>query len=425
VLGAHERHTPAAARRDSALPKNRSEQVRDARELGPLLVSLCRRDAGERLSDSALRVLDDAATRERFIDLATAHGVLGLALATLQRVRPRVGTAGAELQERLRGCRRRAAAMELGRDRVLAVLRGAGITPVVLKGAGLATTVFREPAERGLGDIDLLLAEGEIDRAVSALGAHGYLVPGAEEVEAGYREHHFHVRVQRPDGIIVELHWKLTRPMEPFLIDPGSVLRGSVLVRAPVPMRVPRPEHALLHTVLEIVREFDRLTRIVDVDRIVSAAPAIDWRYLEETARKARLLPSLALALELSRDMLGTAVPDEVRRRIRPPAPVRLHLALLRPAASLLRQRAVTRPSWLTLFQLWLLSGERRTTLVRMARGDDTDPLDWIWRGDQSPDASPATTVHPLKRMTKLAVYQLGLYVRGVAGIPRSWSGVA
>ena len=405
------------------MPNSRADQVRDARELGPLLVSLCRRDAGERLTDSALRALDDTATRERFVAFAATHGVLGLALATLQRVRPRVGTAGAEFQERLRGCRRRAAAMELGRDRVLAVLRSAGITPVVLKGAGLATTVFREPAERDLGDIDLLLAENEIDRAVSALGGHGYQVPGAEEVEAGYREHHFHVRVQRPDGIIVELHWNLTRPIEPFLIDAASVLRESVAVRGPMAMRVPRPEHALLHTVLEIVREFDRLTRIVDVDRIVSAAPAIDWRYLEETARKARLLPSLALALELSRNMLGTAVPDEVRRRIRPPASVRLHLALLRPAASLLRQRALTRPSWLTLFQLWLLSGERRSTLARMVRGEDTDPLDWIWRGDHSPDASPTTSVHPLRRMTKLAVYQLGLYVRGVAGLPRSWSG--
>jgi hypothetical protein len=188
-------------------------------------------------------------------------------------------------------------------------------------------------------------------------------------------------------------------------------------------MRVPRPEHALLHTVLEVVRDFDRLTRIVDVDRIVSAAPALDWRYLETTARHARLLPSLALALELSRNMLGTDVPDEVRRRIRPPVAVRMHLALLRPAASLLRQRAVRRPSWLTLLQLWLLSGERRSTLGRMVRGEDTDPLDWIWRGDPSPDASPSRTVHPLKRMTKLAVYQLGLYVRGVAGIPRSWSG--
>ena len=52
--------------------------------------------------------------------------------------------------------------------------------------------------------------------------------------------------------------------------------------------------------------------------------------------------------------------------------------------------------------------------LGRMLRGEDSDPLDWIWRGDASPDAAPATSASPLRRMTKLAAYQLGLYVSGV-----------
>ena len=400
--------------------------ARAARELGPLLVALCRRDAGERLGDDALRVLDDEETRARFIDYATVHGVLGLALASLQRVGPHAGAAGAVFRERLRGCRRRAAAMELGRDRVLAVLRVAGLQPVALKGAALHTTVYREPAERDLGDIDLLLPRDQIDRAVAALERQGFFVPGTEEAEAGYREHHFHVRVQRPDGFIVELHWELTRVIEPFHLDPAAYLAESVQVPGAPQLRIPRPELALLHIVTEMLRDgLDRLTRLVDVDRIVAATPAMDWKYLEAAARDARLLPSLALALEMSRDMLGTSVPDEVRRRIRPPVGVRFHLALLRPAQSLLRQRSVTRPSWLTLLQLWLLSGERRSAaLARMFRGEDADPLDWLWRSIMTPDAPATAPVRPVVRMGKLAVYQLGLYARGVVGVPRSWSGV-
>ena len=406
------------------MPNNQPDPARAARELGPLLVSLCRRDASAHLSD-ALRALDDDETRERFLDYASAHGVLGLTLATLARIRPGDAAGDAVFKERLHGCRRRAAVMELGRDRVLAVLAAAGLHPVALKGAGLATTVYREPAERDLGDIDLLLADDEIDRGMTALGSHGYHVPGAEAVEAGYREHHFHVRVQRPDGIIVELHWGLTRAMEPFHLDAAEFLSGSVTVPGARRMRVPRAELALLHIVVECVRDgFNRLTRLVDVDRIVAAAPEMDWRYLEETARNARLLPSLALTLELSLDMLGTPLPDDVRRRIRPAAGVRFHLALLRPGSSMLRQRALTRPSWLVLLQLWLLSGETRAfALTRMLRGQDADPLDWIWRGDQSPDAPAPQGVHPVSRLGKLVAYQLGLYARSVAGIPRSWTG--
>jgi hypothetical protein len=408
-----------------SIANNQSGPARDARELGPLLVALCRRDASTRIADADLRILDDDETRTLFVDYALAHGVLGLVLATLQRVRPSVIAAHAELRERLHGCRRRAALMELGRDRVLAVLRAAGLEPVALKGAGLASAVYGEPAERDFGDVDLLLPPDEIDRAVTALGGHGYQVPGTEAAEAGYREHHFHVRVQRPDGFIVELHWKLTRVIEPFHLDAAAFLAESVTLPGARGVRVPRPEHALLHMVLESVRDgFDRLTRVVDVDRILAATPDIDWGYVEETARAWRLLPSLALALEMSRDMLGTPIPDDVRLRIRPPAAVRLHLALLAPGTSMLRQRSVRRPSWVTLLHLWLLSGESRTiALGRMFRGDDTDPLDWLWRGDDSPHAAPTTTVHPLRRLSKLALYQLGLYARGVTGLPRSWSG--
>ena len=408
------------------MPDDQPGSARAARELGPLLVALCRRDAGEHLGDDALGVLDDEEIRARFIDYANVHGVLGLALATLQRTRPHPGAAGAVFRERLHGCRRRAAAMELGRDRVLAVLRAAGLEPVALKGAALQTTVYREPAERDLGDIDLLLPRDQIDRAVAALERQGFLVPGTEEAEAGYREHHFHVRVQRPDGFIVELHWELTRVIEPFHLDPAAYLAESVQVPGAPQLRIPRPELALLHIVTEMLRDgLDRLTRLVDVDRIVAAAPAMDWKYLESAARDARLLPSLALALEMSRDMLGTQVPDEVRRRIRPPVGVRFHLALLRPAQSLLRQRSVTRPSWITLLQLWLLSGEPRTVAIaRMFRGEDADPLDWLWRSIMTPDAPATAPVRPVVRMGKLAVYQLGLYARGVVGVPRSWSGV-
>jgi Uncharacterised nucleotidyltransferase len=410
------------------MPNNRQVSTRAARDLGPLLVSMCRRDAGERLTEAALQVLDDAKTRERFIDYATRHGVLGLALATLQRVRPRNGVTGAVFRECLHGCRRRAAVLELERDRILAVLRSAALDPIILKGAGLATTVYDEPAERNFGDIDLLLAQEEIDNAVMTLGRQGFHFhsPGAEAAESGYREHHFHIRVERPDGDMVELHWGLTRAIEPFHLDAAAFMAESVTVPGAGRLRVPRPEHALLHIVVEIVRDgFNRLTRVVDVDRIVAAAPAMDWGYLEAAANAARLLPALALSLAVSRDMLGTPVPDEVCRRIRPTAWVRFHLALLRPGASLLRQGGVTRPTRVGLLQLWLLSDRSRlVALSRLFLGKDADPLDWLWEIRAS-GASPFVAARPVRRLGNMAVYQLALYATGVARIPRSWSGVA
>src|SRR4051812_24738301 len=107
------------------MPKNQSGPARAARELGPLLLSLCRRDGLGPASEADLRLLDDGETRARFLDYALAHGVLGLALGRLARLRG--GALAGTFRDRLHDCRRRAAVLELARDRVLAIVRAEGL----------------------------------------------------------------------------------------------------------------------------------------------------------------------------------------------------------------------------------------------------------------------------------------------------------
>lgn len=387
-----------------------------------LLLAACRRD-GALLAAAETKLLADERARERFMAFAMRHGVLGLALAALQRTRCFDGLpkdASERVRETLRGLRRRATILEMERDHVVDILRRRGMDAVVLKGAGLASTVYRETVERDFGDIDVLLPPHQIDAAVEALGPHGYRYPGSKTATEGYRAHHFHLRVQRPHGTIIELHWGLTLPREAFQLDAAAYLSQSVAVAAGgTQLRVPRPEHALLHMVVENVRDaFSRLTRLVDADRIVAGTPALDWDYLESTARASGLGSALALVLELGRSVLGTEIPDEVRRRLRPPRAVRFHLALLRPASSLLRQRALTRPSWATLLRLWLLTSRSRgIELVQMLRADSDEPLAWLWAESESKIDSGTSLGHRVSRLGKVVAYQLGMYVAG--GIAR------
>lgn len=397
-----------------------------------LLVAACQRDPDAH--DLAARAcqLDDAACA-RFVEFADAHGVLGLALATLDRVGALDDCPAAPaLRPMLHGLRRRAALLAFERDHVLRTLGAQGLDAVVLKGAGLAATVYATPVERNFGDIDLLLPPEALPVALDVLERAGYQSSNSAAVVAAYREHHFHVRVQRGLGIVVELHWGLIAPHEPYHLDQAAflaesriaqcrttpsdhALRASTVV-APR-FRVPRPEHALMHVVVENVRDgFSRLTRLVDVDRIVAATPDMDWDYVQSLARDACVSPGLALALDMSRTLFGTEIPAHVFRALRPTRLVRFHLALLRPVPSLLRQRAKTRASWGTLLQFWLLSGQsRRSAIARMLRGDDVDPLDWVWYGDE-----PRPPVRPrlrerLLRTQKIALYQLGIYAAGLA----------
>ena len=175
----------------------------------------------------------------------------------------------------------------------------------------------------------------------------------------------------------------------------------------------------LLHVVPENARDaFSRLTRLVDVDRIVSRHGSVDWGYLEDAARRGGLGHALALVLAMSRAVFGTEVPEDVHRRLRPPAAVRFHLEMLRPASSLMEQRSLRRASWAELMSLWLLSGQSRAkALVRMLRADSGAPLQWLWDGGTTDNHHVPAFTRRVSRVGKVVAYQLGTYVLHASGV--------
>ena len=104
-------------------------------------------------------------------------------------------------------------------DRVLAALQAAGIPFRLLKGAALALTVYDDPAERPMDDLDLLIPEGRVDEAVRILGTLGYehsehVAP--PKVRGTERLVNTHVCLLGPPpaSLVCELHWTLVAPRE-------------------------------------------------------------------------------------------------------------------------------------------------------------------------------------------------------------------
>ncbi len=82
-----------------------------------------------------------------------------------------------EAVHELNGERNRRIAGQL--QEILAALNAAGIEPVLLKGvAYLAADLYRDPAARVIGDIDLLVLDDQLAAAVAALKAIGYTEAG-------------------------------------------------------------------------------------------------------------------------------------------------------------------------------------------------------------------------------------------------------
>ncbi len=345
------------------------------RRCWPLLLSLCRRDGPATGGNETPAREADGPALEEVCRLAARHGVLGLALSALERASRREGRTGPALPAaaaRLLQMRRRAALIEMSRDAVATTLERAGVDTLMLKGAALAGTLYADPVERDVSDIDLLVPEDRVKTAVRALAAAGYFGPSSWKELCAFRRYHFHIPMKLPGAATVEVHWKLCRPDARFRLDDDDFRNRAIRITRPEapPLRVPAPEHVLLHLVLQNVQEgFSRLGRIVDIDRLVASVPGLNWPALMSQARDGNLASALSLSLHLSRLLLGTPVPAEALAEARPGPVSRLHLAVLHaidaPVPEFSRRQAAR-----LLFDVWLAPGWalRRQMLLDILR---------------------------------------------------------
>ena len=338
------------------------------------LVALCRRDPLAGLDAGFSERLADPARRAQLWSLASRHRVYGLAHSVAART---LGPgAGGEVADTLRRLRRSAALLQLSRDDLVRCLRACGVEPVILKGAAVMDTLYDEPVERDLDDLDILVRPSDVERAAAALTESGYGLDPALPSPEAYRRHHFHLPLQHRGRPMVEVHWALSRPFSPFQLSAERVLEAAIVAPRPtgLSMRVPRPEHLILHVVLQNLQEsFSRLGRLVDIDRITASCPGLDWDTLTRAARDGDLGPAVSFSLQMTKRLFGSPIPDAVIRDLRPSRLARFHLAILEPVASLLSQRLSRAPAAMQVHTLWLVGrASQRLSVVRsLLRADD------------------------------------------------------
>lgn len=383
-----------------------------------LLVALCR---GQEPPEPFEATPVPDGRSDELLELASRHRVLGLCLRALERggLGARLfPSEAASLSERLRALRRRAAFVWMETDRVLDTLDRAGIRAMPLKGAACAPLYYADPVERDMEDVDVLVAEPDLRPAVRALLGSGYRALWTASDYRSLRRRHFHVPLRSPTGLLVEVHWALAPQRSPFRLE--IRLDGGARVRPTRWGRLrpgPPPERTVLHLVLQCVQErFARLSRLVDLDRILAAEPDLDWREIACAARAGNLGYALHTALRLRESLFGAELPP--RPELAPLAPPRataFHLGLICSPSHLLAQRLSHRHAAARLLELWLLPGPRARVeylgaLVRRApdraagRSDRGAPgwfvllkllptqllvYSWRWYHPAGPDARP------------------------------------
>jgi hypothetical protein len=380
-------------------------------DLQNLLVTLCRRDFASVTRPAQLAPLADRSVWDDILALAGRHKVTGLFLAALSRsdyLTDVDGPARARHDELFRTLRRRSASIELERDHLIDVLEETAGQAIVLKGGALIGSVYRDSVERDMIDLDFLVPENRLKAVLRAFAEEGYRPPQLPNAVWQFRRHHFHIPVEKPATLRAEIHWALERRGSLTWLDPGMFFERAIVIEtSDSTLRCPCPEHMILHLVLQNCHEgFARLSRLVDIDRILAVTPELAWDELTGRACEANLAGPTALSLRLAQDLLGTTLPESVVNTLRPTAVARVHISILGPLQSMLAG-SQERPSMDRLFYFWLLPSARHR--IRFLRSLLTP------RPSFPPGTASPGRVGRWLKVIRLGLFQIYVYVRAAA----------
>jgi hypothetical protein len=219
--------------------------------------------------------------------------------------------------------------------RIVETLRADAVSPmgktipvIVLKGVHLATQVYDNIALRQMGDIDLLIPKEYLQRAADALAALGYkpLKPYSIDVDvAVYRHLTTFIKSETGNVDIVEIHWTLTRPNQPYTIAIEALWARAVPLQiAGVDVSGLCTEDLLLHLCLHTSYQHQfafGLRPSCDIAYLIRRyGEALDWEIVQQRTSAWGWERGVYLALRVAQELVGAAVPDEVLRRLKPAA---------------------------------------------------------------------------------------------------------
>jgi hypothetical protein len=217
-------------------------------------------------------------------------------------------------------------------DRIAARLADQGVPLVVLKNGGIARGFYPCPGCCPMGDLDVLVEKRHFRQAHQILLHEGYHFEfrgPLEEVELGAAEKSGGAEYWRilPNGekLWFELQW---RPVAGRWIRPDQEPSAEELVArsAPIPgtaARLLAAEDNLLQVALHTAKHsYVRAPGFrlhLDVERLVRYQ-TINWEIFLSRALALQVKTPVYFSLAIPKALFDTPIPDEVLRRLRPPA---------------------------------------------------------------------------------------------------------
>ena len=312
-----------------------------------LLLSCARSDFGEEARASVEALLHRGIDWPSLLASARRQNLLPILYERLRdldaaRVPPDVlaGLKGAYYTNLLRNQR-------LGADlvEIVTALRQEGIHVIVLKGGALARTVYQSPAQRPMADLDLLVQQEQMARAGTVLEALGYSLSGAIPARMAAFQQRFGgglewLRSREGQITRLDLQFDLVGVdwcWDAFPVEPDALWEAArPLDLDGTPALQLSPEDTLIHLCLHPALHhgyYCPIISYVDMDRLIAVSgPDFSWARLVERTERFQVKTVVYHGLQCAHRLLGTPLPGDVQRALKPGA---VQLRVLRALAPL------------------------------------------------------------------------------------------
>lgn len=226
-----------------------------------------------------------------------------------------------------------------GLQSILEVLAQRGIESILLKGGALAHTVYPNPRCRLKSDLDLWVQPKDLPSALEGLQQIGYVPIHHERRPLEFKlRYDGEQQLRRPGWSgLIELQWPAIRgewARRTTRIDhEGIWTRRKPLVLDGCMTTVMAPEDMLIHLCWHqaISHQFGApwLRSLLDI-HLLLGKESLSWPTVVERAQQWQLATTVWVMLGLTRQLLGTAIPDAVGKQLAPPYPQRRLIESLR-----------------------------------------------------------------------------------------------
>jgi hypothetical protein len=210
-----------------------------------------------------------------------------------------------------------------GFGRIVTALQKAHIPVIALKGVYLAVTVYKDPALRPMGDIDILIKSKDIAAAVKILQELGYEPYRNFDIETEKKYHRHLPAFIKPGMPAVEVHSSIQDPDDPFKIDVDELWQRAYSTHINQNEVMSLDVHDLLIYLCINVAFSDLfkngLKGLYDITAVINHfQDTINWDEVYQRAIDWKAEKPVYITLFLANELLGARLPEKFIQKLRP-----------------------------------------------------------------------------------------------------------